>query len=166
MENPAELVACEPWAAAYAKLCGRLGKGFTVVLHGLRGNGKTQLAVAVLRRACERGLRGKFTDAMSMFIRLRESYRDGGPRESAVIQDFIAPAVLVIDEAHERAESAWEDRTLTYIVNKRYEAMKDTMLITNETETAAAQSLGQSITNRMLEGGAFIHCNWPSFRGR
>lgn len=165
-QEPESLVESEPWEGVFAQLCGRLGKGYTVVLHGKNGNGKTQLGVCVLKRACERGMSGKFTDAISLFMRLRETYRDGGPRETEVVRSFLAPAVLIIDEAHERAESAWENRTLTHIINKRYEDMKDTILITNEEEREAAVALGRSITNRMLESGAFIHCNWPSFRGQ
>ena len=53
---------------------------------------------------------------------------------------------------------------LTHIVNERYAANLDTIIVTNESLEAAQRSLGQSIVDRIRESGAFVACNWPSFR--
>ena len=73
--------------------------------------------------------------------------------------------LLAIDETHDRGHTEHEDRILSRIVNKRYAALRSpTILISNETRSAASESLGASIVSRVHEAGKVIECDWPSFR--
>jgi DNA replication protein DnaC len=158
-----------PWQEKYKALKSRLGKGFCVVLSGRRGTGKTQMAACLCWDACRQRMRTRFVTAMDIFLDVRASYHKNGPTEKEVIgrytTDRTAPVLLVIDEAHERGESPWEDRMLAHIVNKRYGEQLDTLILTNDEPTAATKSLGPSITDRIREVGAVVRCEWDSFRG-
>jgi DNA replication protein DnaC len=133
-----------------------------VGLCGGRGTGKTQMVVEIAR-----GLLGKkpvrYTKAVEIFISLRGAFRDGGDEES-IISSWCKPDLLIVDEAHVRGETAFEDMMLTHIVDKRYDGMKDTILISNQTADEFAKSLRVSITSRMNESGGMIECQWPSYR--
>jgi DNA replication protein DnaC len=75
-----------------------------------------------------------------------------------------SPRPAGIDEAHERGSTDWENRTLTNIIDHRYDAMRCTLLLSNQSKEQFAESVGPSVTSRILETGEAIICNWPSFR--
>jgi len=61
-------------------------------------------------------------------------------------------------------ETKYEDDKLTHIMDKRYDAMLPTMLITNVTRQDFAAQLSPSIISRIRETGGGIECNWDSYR--
>lgn len=153
------------WSEKMGAIRAKLDQGIVVVLHGPRGTGKTQMACCLIREACMAEAVGYFTTAMGFFLHVRAAYGGGSDSERKVVQAYLSPHVLVIDEVNERGNSEWEDRLLGHVINERYAAMRSTILITNQTVAAAAKSLGTSITDRIRECGWFVECNWPSFRG-
>ena len=155
----------EAWIEKCATLKGRLGSGFTMALLGNRGTGKTQMAVELIEHATSRLLSARFCTAMEFFLKIKGSYRDESmTSEEGVIRKFCAPKLLVIDETQERGETPWEDRLLTYLMNERYNDLKDTLLISNQTKEEFTMSIGSSVSTRLNETGAVIVCNWKSFR--
>ncbi len=149
-----------PWAMTLAKVEQSVGSGFLTALVGSRGSGKTQIAANLL---CLHP--GWFCSAMDFFIEIKSSFRrDSEFSEGNVIQKYLAFPLLVIDEVQERSESAWEDRLLTHLLNKRYGAKCDTLLISNQTPSDFTASIGHSIASRMSETGGIIECNWRSYR--
>lgn len=154
-----------PWREAYDALKVKIGTGFLYVIMGNRGTGKTQLGTAMIGRACyKHNRRAKYVKAIDIFIALREAYRKDGDAESKVINRFVFPDLLVIDAMEERGETAFEDRLLNHIIDKRYDNCDDTLLITNQTPEAFAASAGPSIVSRIHETGDKIVCDWASFR--
>jgi DNA replication protein DnaC len=154
-----------PWREAYETLKPKLGTGFLYVVMGNRGTGKTQIGTALIGTCCWWKLRsGMYVKALDIFIALREAYRKDGDAESQVIGRFVKPSLLVIDAMEERGETAFEDRLLNHIIDKRYDNMDDTLLITNQTPEAFATSAGPSIVSRIHETGDKIVCDWESFR--
>lgn len=152
----------DEWRATFEHVKGMIGNGVIIGLCGGRGTGKTQLAVEIARgmlgaRTC------RYAKAIEIFMSLRGSFRDGGNEEQAVAS-WCAPALLVIDEAHVRGETAFEDRMLTHVIDKRYDALRDTLLISNQTPDEFVKSLGPSIASRMNESGGLIECTWASYR--
>lgn len=150
-----------------------IGTGAIVVLYGQRGTGKTQMAVDVSAEI----LRDRLTLSKpeskwpmyalisDIFRDIRNSFRkDSLVSEMEVIAKYHKAKLLIIDEAQERSETEFEDRTLTLIVDKRYSSMLDTIIISNLQVSELAKSLGSSIVSRVHEKGLTIHCNWPSFR--
>ena len=143
-------------------LCAR--KGYIVMLYGIRGTGKTRMAVSIAKLYAQKEMRATYCKAIDIFMAIRGTYNGNNKDESEAISEFIIPSLLVIDEAQERGNSDWEDRLLTYIIDKRYDALKDTILISNQIKQEFVKSVGQSIASRILETGAVIECKWESFR--
>jgi DNA replication protein DnaC len=137
-----------------------------VALIGTRGTGKTWLACGLVLDFCRAGRRAFYMNAMDYFLELRSTFDDGSKMTQAKVEEkYLRPALLVLDEVHERGDTAWEDRTLTRIVNKRYEAELATVLISNQTPEQFAERVGASIADRIHDGGGVIRCEWPSLRG-
>lgn len=143
--------------------------GITAVI-GPRGTGKTQIATwAAVWMIEARNATGKqnwaetpaaYTTALEMFIRLRADQHN--PESVA---KFVAHTLLVIDEIQERGETDFEDRMLTHIIDRRYGAMKPTLLLGNLTPEKLSASLGWSIIDRIRETGHLIVLDGNSRRG-
>jgi DNA replication protein DnaC len=154
---------CQAWRDKMQVICNKLGTGFIFALVGGRGTGKTQMAVKISRRNSDLELKSLYTKSMEIFMTIRSGY-DGGRDEIKQILPFLRPNLLIIDEAHERGHTEWEDRVLTYILDKRYDAMKDTLIISNQLVDEFTKTIGPSITSRLVETGGIIVCEWESFR--
>jgi DNA replication protein DnaC len=172
----------DEWQAAYAKALSIAESGGIIVAWGKRGTGKTQIAYQIARNATLRDTHFPqewkdrfalpvktrpcvYTKAMDIFMRMKNGFsRPDQPSELEIINGLIDAAFLVIDEAHVRGETKYEDDKLTHIIDKRYDAMRPTMLITNLTNKDFAAQLSPSILNRIEEIGGGIECNWESFR--
>ena len=152
-----------PWADKLKDLKEQIGKGCLLALLGKRGTGKTQMAVELMRHTCVQGRSARYTTAMRFFTAIKDSYQ-AATTESAVLNQYLKPQILVIDEAQERGETGWEDRLLTHLIDCRYGAMKDTVLVSNLSRREFERAIGSSILSRMSETGGIIECNWPSFR--
>lgn len=160
-----------------------IGSGATACIIGPRGTGKTQLATDVARAVnldeaqrfvADRKAYGHYephpqavyVHVMEIFMAIKATYQsDATQGERQSLDRFIRPRVLVIDEVQERGETDWENRMLTYILDKRYQQGRDTLLLANMKPTDIQDKLGASIVSRMQETGGIVECNWPSFRG-
>jgi DNA replication protein DnaC len=164
----AEVVAFDGagWLAKRDKVADLLGQGVIAALVGPRGTGKTQMAVDLIRRQCAAGRSARYVKAMDVFLAVREAFNSDKVTESEQARKFIAPALLVIDEYSVRGESAWEDRLLTHIIDRRYDDRHDTLLISNQTSQEFQTAAGASIVSRMHETGGIIDCTWGSYRTR
>lgn len=153
------------WKRRRDFLFSRIGQGLLVGLIGNRGTGKTQLAVSlgIASIAVERSV--LYVKAMDIFLWLRHNMADGESSQLSAMNQFLAPDLLIIDELGERGETDFEDRMLVYICDKRYDrASKDTVLIANMTPEVFRESVGPSISDRLVECGGLISCEWPSIR--
>jgi len=163
--NQTQLDRQGEWAAAEAKINGNLGSGFLVALIGTRGSGKTQLAVETMRVNADQGKRSRYGTATEFFIEIKSTYdRQTSRTEKEVLEEFSKPSLLVLDEIGRRSESEWENRLLFELLNRRYNALKDTLLISNQSPEEFANSIGSSLISRMIETGGLINCTWPSYR--
>ena len=151
---------CPEWDSVLASMRGLVGKGFLCALVGTRGAYKTQLAVELLRLVCWRGKPGLYRRVMEFFMDLKSSYNGGDETEAAVLARYAAPALLVLDEAHERGGTTWESSMLNLLIDKRYAAMKDTVLIANLTRAELPGALGPSIMRRLDDTGGIVECAW------
>lgn len=153
------------WTAAFSQLNDRLGSGLLVALLGSRGRGKTQLGVCLIKEACRHEQSARYLKTMRFFTRIRATFdKAESETEDSVLDTFKRFDLLVIDEVGVRGETAWEDRLLTNLVDERYDAMRDTILISNQTEKAFTEAVGASIMHRMKEDGGIIVCDWTDFR--
>ncbi len=154
------------WGDTYHRLKQFAADGALIVLLGSRGTGKTQLAVGLLADVCAAGNRVRYLKAMDLFREIRNCYRKDGPSEVETVDKLCKCGALVIDEAQERSDSEWENRTLTNIIDRRYDGMKTTILVSNMTRQAFGEAVGPSVVSRMHERGEVVVCDWDSFRGK
>lgn len=171
----------DEWQAAYRKALEIAENGGIIVCYGRRGTGKTQIAVEIAKNAklpnSEKPRKewmmqahpeqrpAIYSKAMEIFIDLKNGFgRSKELSEKQIIEKLAAASFLVIDEAHVRGETKYEDDKLTHIIDKRYDGMRPTMLITNLQRREFAAQLSPSILSRIEESGGGIECNWESYR--
>lgn len=152
-----------PWDERMESLSARLGQGFLIALCGNRGNGKTQIAVELIRKNSARGRSSLFCTAVQFFMAIKAGYCNQVSEEST-IEQYARPMLLVIDELGKRGQTDWEDGLLNELINRRYNSIADTLLISNLDPSAAEQDLGASIVSRARETGGLVECDWASFR--
>lgn len=155
----------DEWRAQYVKLYRLLGSGFTIALVGKRGPGKTQMGVELMRECTAQLKSAYYCTAMDYFMRIKDTFQPDRKETQADAQKFFAkPRLLVIDELHVRSDSAWEDNMLVDLIGKRYNALLDTLLISNQTSIDFERTVGPSIIDRLNETGGIVECTWQSFR--
>ena len=156
----------EQWCERLTALKEKLGTGLMVALVGGRGTGKTQMAVELMRHTIRRmSRRAVFTTAAKFIMRVKSSFgKDSTKTEGDVFQDFTKPKLLVIDEFGRRNETDWEHNAIFELLNDRYNAMNDTVLISNHDAAAFREAAGPSLISRMNECGGICDFAWPSFR--
>lgn len=161
--------ATGPWAECYQRIHSRMHNSDDPIILGMigtRGNGKTQITACLIRDFCEEGKQAMYVRASALFRQIRDSFqnRNDGPSEIQIMESFIAPSLLVIDEAHERGGSDFENQRMTEITDMRYGHMRHTIFLSNENKAEFVAGLGPSIISRMGHYGGMIECTWPSFR--
>lgn len=162
------------------------GVGAVVALVGPRGVGKTTIAFQLaLERAWQdrqslfdkaAGLREattwrttpyrKLTDLLARYKALYADFGTMDPVALAESRDRLCSeeSLAVFDEIHECEGLKAAPRLLTDIIDRRYLAKKDTLLITNQTAQEFSDTIGDSIYSRLTEHGAILKCEWPSWR--
>lgn len=129
-------------------------------LLGLRGTGKTHLACGLIRDFCLRAEPARYCEVMDFYIDLLNE------PQPEVERRYAAPALLVIDAMEERPERPWHDQMLVRLINKRYANRKVTLLLSNQSAGEFQDRVGDSISDRIMDGGAILTCAWKSLRGR
>jgi len=160
-----------------AKLTNSLaGKGAIVALVGPRGTGKTYIAsqLVIDRLWAEHGTARcswfHYTKLTTIVAKLKAFYGDFGTTDMARLEayrEFLTHDLdlLIIDELHEVADdSRHKDRILSDILDARYAAKKDTLLISNQSASEFSKATSPSIISRLNEHGGIIPCEWESFR--
>ncbi|GMO39975.1 MAG: hypothetical protein Pg6C_00660 [Treponemataceae bacterium] len=98
-----------------------------LVMLGTHGNGKTHLAVSVLKK-----LGGAIYTAFEIGVKLRKSYDGGsGTKEHEVYDELCSVPLLVIDEVEKIKDSESKQNWMSYVVGKRYNRMLPLIIIAN-----------------------------------
>lgn len=161
----------EPVRAKYTQAANRLkslaNSGGIVALLGPRGPGKTHMACGLVNQFCACGWWGRYMTAMDYIQAVRATWgKDSTTTQDKLVNEFSRLKLLVLDEMHERAETVNEDQLLIRIIDKRYANALPTILISNQDAKTFAERIGESVTNRIFDGGGKIVCDWPSLRGK
>lgn len=162
------------------------GVGAIVALAGVRGTGKTSIAsqIAIDRARAWLDFYGMMPEeragkppigmvhyckATDLVARFKPLFSDFGSIETAALTDARAYecrewALLVIDELHECDDLKMKDRVLTDLIDRRYSARTDTLLISNQSPEDFRTKTNPSVLSRLGQHGRIIACNWRSFR--
>lgn len=167
-ESPAQqgvLKAAMAYAADFAEA---LAAGRCLAFVGPPGTGKTHMAVGILREVLAQGHSGLLT-TVGDYVREIKDYcwnRDHQLTESEVIARYRAPELLILDEIGAQFGSRTEENLIFTLINKRYEDLKPTLVISNEMEDGLEMYLGPRTFDRLKDGGGLIiPFPWESYRG-
>lgn len=130
------------------------------------GTGKTHLAVGMIRALIDAGFTAKYANVPEAIARVKATY--GANRtesEEQVIESFTSPDLLVLDEVGVQFGTETENLVLFRILNRRYEDMKPTVLISNVTMDKLTAFVGERVIDRLSEGGGgILEFTWESAR--
>lgn len=159
-----------------------LGAGAIIALVGERGLGKTTIAAAFALEQAWRNFEQARRDdhacdirhvvyrkCSRLISRYKPLYADFGSTEIETLEESLKflcteQEYLVIDEVHDCDDQKMKARVLTDLIDRRYAARRDTILIANQTPADFASTIGDSILSRLGEHGAILPCTWGSFR--
>lgn len=170
--------ACTPQQRVFDK-CMELcrGNGAIVVLTGERGTGKTTICAQMARHRAEDDRlppwdrQPPYRKLVDLIAKYKPLYGNMG---SVTMDDLAASrdwfcrnhSLVFIDEIHECEDAALKNRVLTDIIDRRYAAHRDTILISNQSVEDFKASTNDSILSRLSEHGSIIPCNWRSWRAK
>lgn len=145
------------------------GRGVPPLLMALMGSygaGKSLLAWATAAEvAGVRCLPARVVKLPTMVRDIREAWTSReGLRENARIRQYTDPAFLGIDEVSQHAAHGDPSKELYAVLDARLEALRPTIITTNETQRSLAEFLGPALWDRLREGG-IIDLGTTSFRG-
>jgi DNA replication protein DnaC len=142
-------------------------EGRSLVLLGRPGRGKTHLAIAIAYTAIQNGFEARFTTAAQMLGDLHAAARRGDHEE--LLDAYVAPAVLVIDELGYLAYGPDAANCLFQVIDQRYLRGRS-VLITSNKEPATwggvlhDPDLAEAIVERVMERGDVIRLRARSYR--
>ena len=148
-------------------------RGNGLVLLGNRGTGKTTLAAAL---ACM-GLvahgwetspaEGSYYRDLAELLeaeKRRFGNRDLQTETRSPVEEAIEAPMLVLDEVQETVESEWRNSMVRYIISRRYDYIRPTIIIANCKVEDLSHILGESAVSRIEETSLVMECNWRSYR--
>ncbi len=158
------LAACRRYVETWPE---RYAKGSSLILSGDVGTGKTHLACAVAKAiAAKHKARAAYMTVMQAVRRVRSTYSpDARETEQEVFDRISGLDLLVLDEVGVQSGSNHEHTTLFEIINRRYENVLPTIVISNLGLKELSEAIGERLVDRLREQGAVLTFTWDSYRG-
>lgn len=140
--------------------------GGSMMFIGRPGTGKTHLACATLMAVVsDDRWTGRYTDAWSLMSEVKATWRRTSPEsEEEVIQRYVRPDLLVLDEVGVQYGSDTERAILHRVLDLRYQAMRPTIVVGNVKLEGMKDYLGERAVSRLMEGGKVIPFEWEDHR--
>lgn len=138
-----------------------------LILCGKRGPGKTQIATALGYAMGEDSQSARYYKAHDFLSLIRQQFDDDRQLKFQAregLENSKRCGLLVLDEWSELAGTDWENRTMTNLIDHRYDNLLSTVIITNHSPKDAVKAVGESIWSRAEETGGIVVCDWPSYR--
>lgn len=137
-----------------------------LVLSGVTGTGKTlmasELAEAYMAKTHKTA---KYAAASAVLGEIRATYDSGNSKsEAGEIRRYADYGLLILDEIDMVRGTDNDILLLTEIVNRRYNAGRPLIVITNKSRESLAEFMGERIDDRLYEDGFSIVFAWASFR--
>lgn len=138
----------------------------SLIFSGTTGTGKTHLAIAIVKSLLNRGLECRYTTLGNALTAIKETYASESTRhESEVLNDYIRPDVLVLDEIGIVSLSKADDMLLYKIIDGRYIKKKGTIVISNLSTDELKNFMGDRISDRLRSNDIrVIKMDFESYR--
>jgi DNA replication protein DnaC len=142
-------------------------EGRNAILLGRPGRGKTHLAIAIAYKAIQNGYDARFDTAAALLGRLNKAQRDG--RVEDVLEEYVDPHVLVIDELGYLTYGPDAANVLFQVVDQRYLQRRPIVITSNKDPDEWGRvlhdpDLADAIVDRLLERGEVIRLSGKSYR--
>lgn len=143
-------------------------RGASFLFCGKPGSGKTHLACAIGNAVMRNhGASVLFITVFDAIQRVKETYSDKNQSERTVMQSFTEPDLLILDEVGVQFGTDYEKVIITDLINRRYNDMRPTIILSNLDESELSEYLGARVMDRMFEGGGgVIAFGWGSYRAK
>lgn len=140
--------------------------GRSLILTGNIGTGKTHLATAIVRTVVADGAGALIIPAGDIIAIARASMVPGsGYTDRDVILHLGGLDLLVIDEVGAQKGSEYELGLLHSVVDRRYQAMLPTILVSNLDPASLTKFIGERAIDRLRQGGGkAVGFTWASLR--
>lgn len=136
-----------------------------LILIGETGTGKTLLACQLAQSLMHRASRSvRYITAAGMISEIQATYGREGKSEEAEIARFVQFDVLVLDEIDAIRSAENSKLLLTEIVNRRYNANKPVIVISNQPFDHLAKYVGERVHSRLHENSFSCALNWADAR--
>ena len=140
--------------------------GRCLIFCGKTGTGKTHLSCAIANHILQKGCTALFMSVVDAVAKIKETFKSSSDEtERQAISWFLNPDLLILDEVGVQFGTDAEKMILFRIINKRYEEMKPTILISNLAPKELNDFVGDRVMDRMKEnGGMILNFDWKSHR--
>jgi len=140
--------------------------GRPLILTGNVGTGKTHLATAIVRTVVADGAGALIIPAGDIIAVARASVVPGsGYTDRDVVMHLGGLDLLVIDEVGAQKGSEYELGLLHSVVDKRYQAVLPTILVSNLDTAGLTKFIGERAIDRLRQGGGkAVGFTWSSMR--
>jgi DNA replication protein DnaC len=158
------LAACRRYVETWPE---RADKGSSLILSGGVGTGKTHLACAIAKGvAIKYDAHAGYMTVAQAIRRIRATYNpEAKESEQEAFDRLSALDLLVLDEVGIQSGSNHEHATLFEIINRRYESVLPTIVISNLGAKELSAAIGERLVDRLRENGAVLTFAWDSHRG-
>lgn len=135
--------------------------GDGLIFSGGTGVGKGHLAAGIANELIKRGRGVYFLTAFDLILKMRASWSDKtAESEFSVLEMMSNISLLIIDEVGVKISSDSDKSQLFNLINRRYEAMKPTIILTNLNSKELKSAMGDRSFSRIFEVS-----RWVSFDG-
>lgn len=141
-------------------------RGTCLIFSGNAGTGKTHLASAIANAVIAKGHSALFTTVTDALRVIKRAYdKSADTSEGDAINSLVAPSLLILDEVGMAYDTDHAKTLLFDVINKRYENIRPTIILTNYDAAVLREHLGDRIMDRLREGGGkLVSFSWASHR--
>lgn len=145
------------------EFCRRYGTCLSLV--GNPGTAKTRVASAILEGVMRQEFVGLFASMSDILRMFRGSYNRNDVTEEEVLDHFVEPDLLAIDEVGLSIGNLDKTRAILFdVFDRRYRENKPVILLGNLTAQELEAFLGERIYRRVQEnGGSVLAFDWMSY---
>ena len=141
--------------------------GASLCLWGNPGTGKTHLASAAVLAVIDKGHTARYATLADFLADIKATWgRNAEKNEADILRAYGQDLdLLVLDEVGVQFGSPAEQSLTTRLLNRRYEWLRPTIVVTNLNPTDLGNYLSERIVDRFTEGGGVSYpFTWASAR--